>query len=144
MEYRAFGRTGLKVGVLGFGCGAVGGIMVRGAPADQERTVAKAIAAGINYFDTAVQYGDGVSETNLGRVLKILKPANGSLFSLHAAGSTVISRPPISTLFSPWMAAIAGAAPVNGVWFKSIPDAASNSAPATCAVLPTPQVPKLI
>ena len=76
MEYRAFGRTGLKVGVLGFGCGAVGGIMVRGTAADQERTVAKAIEAGVNYFDTAVQYGDGVSETNLGRVLKILKPAN--------------------------------------------------------------------
>jgi L-galactose dehydrogenase/L-glyceraldehyde 3-phosphate reductase len=62
--------------VLGFGCGAVGGLMVRGDPADQERTVERAIAAGVNYFDTAVQYGNGESEKNLGRVLQNLKPAN--------------------------------------------------------------------
>jgi aryl-alcohol dehydrogenase-like predicted oxidoreductase len=49
--------------------------MVRGDAADQERTVAKAIAAGVNYFDTAVLYGNGESETNLGRVLQSLKPA---------------------------------------------------------------------
>ena len=76
MQLRTFGRTGMQVSVLGFGCGAVGGIMVRGDPADQERTVARAIAAGVNYFDTAVQYGDGESEKNLGRVLQNLKPAN--------------------------------------------------------------------
>jgi aryl-alcohol dehydrogenase-like predicted oxidoreductase len=76
MQMRAFGRTKMQVSVLGFGCGAVGGIMVRGAPADQERAVARAIDVGVNYFDTAVLYGDGESEKNLGRVLKKLKPAN--------------------------------------------------------------------
>ena len=76
MQMRDFGRTGMKVSALGFGCGAVGGIMVRGEPADQERLVARAIATGVNYFDTAVQYGDGESEKNLGRVLQKLKPAN--------------------------------------------------------------------
>jgi aryl-alcohol dehydrogenase-like predicted oxidoreductase len=75
MQLRTFGRTGMQVSVLGFGSGAVGGLMVRGAPADQERTVARAIAAGVNYFDTAVMYGDGESEKNLGRVLQTLKPA---------------------------------------------------------------------
>jgi aryl-alcohol dehydrogenase-like predicted oxidoreductase len=50
--------------------------MVRGDPLDQERTIARAIAAGVNYFDTAVQYGNGESEKNLGRVLQRLKPAN--------------------------------------------------------------------
>jgi L-galactose dehydrogenase/L-glyceraldehyde 3-phosphate reductase len=75
METRAFGRTGLKTSILGFGCGAVGGLLVRGAPADQERTVAEALEAGINYFDTAPLYGNGQSETNLGRILKVLKPA---------------------------------------------------------------------
>jgi aryl-alcohol dehydrogenase-like predicted oxidoreductase len=74
MERRAFGRTGLQVSVLGFGCGAVGGLMVRGAAADQERTVARAIEAGVNYFDTAAMYGNGESEKNLGRVLAKLKP----------------------------------------------------------------------
>jgi aryl-alcohol dehydrogenase-like predicted oxidoreductase len=70
MQLRVFGRTGMQLSVLGFGCGAVGGFMVRGDPVDQERTIARAIAAGVNYFDTAVQYGDGESERNLGRVLQ--------------------------------------------------------------------------
>jgi aryl-alcohol dehydrogenase-like predicted oxidoreductase len=74
MEQRVLGRTGATVSVLGFGCGAVGGLMVRGAPADQERAVARALEAGINYFDTAPSYGNGASEENLGRVLKSLKP----------------------------------------------------------------------
>jgi aryl-alcohol dehydrogenase-like predicted oxidoreductase len=74
MEMRTFGRTGLRVSILGFGCGAVGGLMVRGAPADQERAVARALEAGVNYFDTAAMYGNGESEKNLGRVLAKLKP----------------------------------------------------------------------
>jgi L-galactose dehydrogenase/L-glyceraldehyde 3-phosphate reductase len=74
MERRTLGKTGLDVSLLGFGCGAVGGLMVGGAPADQERAVARALEIGINYFDTAAQYGNGRSETNLGRVIKSLKP----------------------------------------------------------------------
>src|SRR5256712_13747067 len=74
MEYRTLGRTGLKVSALGFGCGNVGGLMVRGAPADRERAVARAVEMGINYFDTAPSYGDTLSETNLGLVLKSLRP----------------------------------------------------------------------
>jgi aryl-alcohol dehydrogenase-like predicted oxidoreductase len=74
MEMRTFGRTGLQVSILGFGCGAVGGLMVRGAPEDQERAVARALEVGVNYFDTAAMYGNGESEKNLGRVLAKLKP----------------------------------------------------------------------
>jgi aryl-alcohol dehydrogenase-like predicted oxidoreductase len=66
----------MQLSVLGFGCGAVGGLMVRGDPLDQERAVERALAAGVNYFDTAVQYGNGESEKNLGRILQRLKPAN--------------------------------------------------------------------
>jgi L-galactose dehydrogenase/L-glyceraldehyde 3-phosphate reductase len=69
MEMREFGRTGMRLSILGFGCGSVGGLMVRGSPADQDRAIGEAMDAGINYFDTAVQYGNGVSESNLGRVL---------------------------------------------------------------------------
>jgi aryl-alcohol dehydrogenase-like predicted oxidoreductase len=76
MEMRLFGRTGMQLSALGFGCGAVGGLMVRGDARDQERTIARALAVGVNYFDTAVQYGNGESERNLGRVLQRLKPAN--------------------------------------------------------------------
>jgi L-galactose dehydrogenase/L-glyceraldehyde 3-phosphate reductase len=74
MDYRTLGRTGLRVGVLGFGCGNVGGLIIRGTPAERERAVARALELGINYFDTAPIYGDGQSETNLGQVLRALKP----------------------------------------------------------------------
>ena len=74
MKQRTFGRTGLQISVLTFGCGAVGGLMTKGAPADQERAFARALEAGINHFDTAADYGDGASETNVGRVLAALKP----------------------------------------------------------------------
>jgi len=74
MQTRKFGRTGLNLSVLTFGCGAVGGLMTRGQPADQECAVARALDAGINHFDTAPSYGDGASEQNLGRVLAALKP----------------------------------------------------------------------
>jgi L-galactose dehydrogenase/L-glyceraldehyde 3-phosphate reductase len=76
IERRVFGRTGMRLSILGFGCGAVGGLMVRGDPLDQERTIGRAIAAGVNYFDTAVQYGNGESEKNLGRVLHNLKASD--------------------------------------------------------------------
>jgi aryl-alcohol dehydrogenase-like predicted oxidoreductase len=74
MKRRMLGRTGVDLSILGFGCGAVGGLMVRGSPADQERAVARALELGINFFDTAALYGNGASETNLGRVLKTLRP----------------------------------------------------------------------
>src|SRR2546423_8932729 len=76
MQLRTFGRTGMRLSVLGFGCGAVGGIMVRGDPADQERLVARAIATGVNYFDTAVLFGDGESEKKHGRAFPRLKQPN--------------------------------------------------------------------
>jgi L-galactose dehydrogenase/L-glyceraldehyde 3-phosphate reductase len=74
MQTRTLGRTGLTVSILGLGCGAVGGLMVRGDPADRERVVARALEAGVTYFDTAPAYGDGQSEINLGAVLARLKP----------------------------------------------------------------------
>jgi aryl-alcohol dehydrogenase-like predicted oxidoreductase len=73
MEYRELGRTGLHVSMLGFGCGNVGGLMIRGAYQERVRAVARALEAGINYFDTASQYGNGQSEQNLGHVLRELK-----------------------------------------------------------------------
>ncbi|MGA8551827.1 MAG: aldo/keto reductase [Stellaceae bacterium] len=74
MQRRTLGRTGIEVSLLGFGCGAVGGLMVKGSAADQERAVARALELGVNYFDTAAMYGNGESERNLGHVLKSLKP----------------------------------------------------------------------
>lgn len=69
MEQRDLGKTGLRVSALGFGAGAVGGLMVRAERAEQTKAVARALEAGVTYFDTAPQYGDGASEENLGRAL---------------------------------------------------------------------------
>lgn len=72
MKYRSFGRTGLHVSELGFGCGSVGGLLVRGDWREMVHTVERAIELGVNYFDTASIYGDGTSESNLGAALQEL------------------------------------------------------------------------
>jgi len=73
MDLRKLGKTGLTVSTLGFGCGNVGGLIIRGTLAERERGVARAMELGVNYFDTAPSYGDGESEQNLGQVLKTLR-----------------------------------------------------------------------
>lgn len=73
MKYRMMGKTGLRVSEIGFGCGNVGGLMIRAPLEERLSAVKRAIALGINYFDTAAQYGDGQSETNLGEVLSLIK-----------------------------------------------------------------------
>src|SRR5262245_20920658 len=67
MEYRPLGRTDLRVSAVGYGCGSVGGLMIRGDRDEMTRAVARAIDAGINYFDTARLYGNGQSETTRAR-----------------------------------------------------------------------------
>ena len=76
LDYRKFGKTDLDISVLGFGCGAVGGLMVRGEHKDMLKTVEFALEAGINYFDTARAYGDGLSEIHLGALLRELGSPN--------------------------------------------------------------------
>ena len=87
MDYRTLGKTGLRVSALGFGCGNVGGLMIRGAPAERERAVARGLELGINYFDTAPSYGDGLSERHLGQALRALRatPYVGTKFRLEPA-----------------------------------------------------------
>lgn len=72
MEYREIGSTGVRVSEIGFGCGGNAGLMVKGTPEQQREAISRALELGINYFDQAPDYGDGISETNLGRVLKDL------------------------------------------------------------------------
>jgi len=74
MKYNILGRTGLQVSQLGFGCGSIGGLLVRGDYPTMREVVGRAIELGINYFDTAPQYGNGQSEVNLGAVLRELGP----------------------------------------------------------------------
>ena len=69
MEFRQFGRTGLKVSAVGFGCWEIGGTYGRIDESQFQRAVAQAIDSGINCFDTAEAYGMGLSEEALARAL---------------------------------------------------------------------------
>ena len=69
MEYRVLGKTGVRVSVIGFGCGPVSGWMAELGAEDQREVVRHAIEVGINWFDTAAGYGDGKSEASLGAAL---------------------------------------------------------------------------
>lgn len=72
MELRNFGSTDLTMPVLGFGCGTVGGLMVRAEHKEMLKSVEYAIDSGINYFDSARMYGDGLSEIHVGAILREL------------------------------------------------------------------------
>src|SRR5712692_4057029 len=74
IEQRPLGSTGQTISAIGFGCGNQAGLLVRGEPREQVRVVARAVELGVTYFDTAAAYGNGVSEQNLGRALRELKP----------------------------------------------------------------------
>ncbi len=69
MEFRQFGRTGLRVSPIGFGCWEIGGTYGRIDETQFQRAVAQAIDNGITCFDTAEAYGMGVSEEALARAL---------------------------------------------------------------------------
>jgi aryl-alcohol dehydrogenase-like predicted oxidoreductase len=70
MQRRRFGRTGLDVPVLTFGGGWVGGLLIRGAEAEREGVLNRALGAGIDWIDTAALYGNGVSESVIGQWLR--------------------------------------------------------------------------
>jgi aryl-alcohol dehydrogenase-like predicted oxidoreductase len=75
MEFRQLGRSGLKVPVLSFGTGTFGGgnefFRAWGASdvAEATRLVDICLDGGVNLFDTADIYSDGLSETILGKAI---------------------------------------------------------------------------
>src|SRR6266567_8533522 len=68
MEYRELGRTGWQVSAVSFGAWAIGGAW--GNVDDRESLAAlhRAVDLGVNFFDTADVYGDGLSERLLGQL----------------------------------------------------------------------------
>jgi len=67
VELRPFGRTGLEVSAIGFGCWEVGGGYGDVDESEFGRAVGRALDLGINCFDTAEGYG--TSERTLGEAL---------------------------------------------------------------------------
>jgi aryl-alcohol dehydrogenase-like predicted oxidoreductase len=74
MNYRSLGRTGMMVSELCFGAMtfggkgmfAVAGMVTQG---EADKLVARALDAGVNFFDTADVYSEGESEKILGKAL---------------------------------------------------------------------------
>jgi aryl-alcohol dehydrogenase-like predicted oxidoreductase len=81
---RTIGKSGIEVSALGMGCWAIGGPWTWAQPGqdafpagwgqidDEEsiRAIHAALDAGVNFFDTAANYGAGHSERVLGRAVK--------------------------------------------------------------------------
>lgn len=81
MDYRPLGSTGKKVSRIALGAGPVSQLLTGDALALQRVTLEAALAAGINWVDTAATYGDGRSEESLGRLILEL----GAADQLHVA-----------------------------------------------------------
>jgi aryl-alcohol dehydrogenase-like predicted oxidoreductase len=83
MQYREMGRTGWKVSALSFGAWAIGSAW--GQVDDNESLAAlhKSIEMGVNFFDTADVYGDGLSER---LVAKLRKESREKIYIATKAG----------------------------------------------------------
>ncbi len=70
MRYRTFGRSGLQVSELVFGGGWVGGVLIHADDETKRQVFRRALDAGINWIDTAANYGQGKSEEAIGWLLQ--------------------------------------------------------------------------
>jgi D-threo-aldose 1-dehydrogenase len=77
---RRLGRTGLEVTTIGMGCAPLGELFARVDDATARGALQAAWDGGMRYFDTAPQYGYGLSEHRVGDFLRH-RPRNEFLLS---------------------------------------------------------------
>lgn len=70
MKYRLLGETGLKVSEIGLGAWFIGGMYGEVNVDEARAIIRRALDLGINVFDTADVYGNGLSERVLGEELR--------------------------------------------------------------------------
>ncbi len=70
MQTRTLGRTGRQVGVVGLGCWQLGADWGQVEESQALDVLDAAVEAGVTFLDTADVYGDGRSETLIGRFLR--------------------------------------------------------------------------
>ncbi|SFM19682.1 Predicted oxidoreductase [Gracilibacillus orientalis] len=70
MQYRQLGKTDMKISELSFGTWAIGGAWGQTNDKEALNGLARAMDAGVNFFDTADVYGDGHSEELLAKATK--------------------------------------------------------------------------
>jgi aryl-alcohol dehydrogenase-like predicted oxidoreductase len=74
MRKGLLGQTGLEISELAFGGGVTGGILIEADEVTRYNALSRAVAAGINWVDTAPIYGEGESERTIGRHWQSLSP----------------------------------------------------------------------
>jgi aryl-alcohol dehydrogenase-like predicted oxidoreductase len=67
MKFRILGKTGLKLSEIGFGCWEIGGDFWKSNDEQSIEALRTALKFGINFFDTAFDYGKGHSERIVGK-----------------------------------------------------------------------------
>ena len=102
------GRTPLQVTRLGFGTAPLGGLFQALADDEAHQVVEAAWSAGIRFFDTAPQYGNGLAEQRLGAVLGT-KPRDQYVLATKVGRLLRAGAPPESDTFP-------GAPPLNPVY----------------------------
>ena len=66
MEYQQLGQSALNISRIGFGCMSLS----TKTETESLEMIDRAIASGMNYFDTADMYDKGMNETLLGKALR--------------------------------------------------------------------------
>lgn len=69
MQYRRFGRTGWQVSEIGYGMWGLAG-WTGSDRKETDDSLDLAVASGVNFFDTAWGYGEGLSERILGDLIR--------------------------------------------------------------------------
>ncbi len=91
MHRRMLGNTGLEVSVIGFGGMTIGGAFGPVDDAESLRALHAAIDAGMNHVDTSDAYGEGRSETLVGRFLAERGDRDGILV-FTKGGNNMVTR----------------------------------------------------
>ncbi|MFM2421476.1 MAG: hypothetical protein RL291_6, partial [Pseudomonadota bacterium] len=88
---RSFGPTSLPVHPVGFGAMSFAGFYGPTTEDESLKTLERALALGVNHWDTANVYGDGLSETIIGKFFKAHPRARSKI---HLATKGSIRRDP--------------------------------------------------
>ena len=91
MQTRKFGKTGLEVTVIGFGGMTIGGAFGPVDDTESLRALHAGVDAGMNFIDTSNAYGEGRSETLIGKFLRERRDRDGILV-FTKGGNNMVTR----------------------------------------------------
>ena len=91
MRTRKLGITGLEVTVIGFGGMTIGGAFGPVDDAESLRALHAAVDAGMNFIDTSNAYGEGRSESLIGKFLHERRDRDGILV-FTKGGNNMVTR----------------------------------------------------